>query len=97
MVGALARAAARDDYATICDDLLAPEVRRRAGGDACPALLRRSAAGVSGQRLAIQSVVVRGDRARVRVRTRSADEAPAAAVIELERRAGSFRVTALAE
>ena len=96
VVRSLARAAAAEDYVTICDDLVASAVRRRAGGRDCPRLLRRSAASVRRPRLRLESTaVVTPDLVRVKVRTRARGQRESRDTIELRRERGRLRITSL--
>lgn len=96
VIRALGRAAAAEDYETICDDLLASAVRRRAGGSDCPRLLRRSAAAVRRPRIRLESAaVVSPDLVRVKVRTEARGQPPSRDTIELVRERGRLRIASL--
>jgi hypothetical protein len=91
----LAKATAKRDFATICDQLLAGATRRQAGGADCPGVLDQRARGVRRPRIRIQSIEVQGGQAVVRVRTTASGQAPTSDVIRLVRENGSFRVLSL--
>jgi hypothetical protein len=91
----LEKATARQDYATICDSLLAAATRKQAGGDQCPDVLGRRARGIRRPHIRIQAIEVQGDSAQARVRTTAAGQEPATNVIRLVREDGGFRVLSL--
>lgn len=102
VVRALERATAEKDYNQICFDLFSDQVRAQAGGVRCPAFLRRTARGIDSPRIQIvddpggaPAIVVKGERATVRVRTRTRDQAPVLDSIQLVRQRGRFRISAL--
>jgi len=89
------KATAQQDFATICDDLLASSTRKQAGGADCPAVLDQRARGVRRPRIRIQAIEVKGNQAQVRVRTTATGQAPSSDVIRLVRENGRFRVLSL--
>lgn len=92
----LERAIAGGDWKTVCEDVFTASARRRAGGDACPRLLRSDAEGLRRPSIRILRVDVEGRRAAVRVRSRSRGQQPITDVIELRRVRGAYRVDSLA-
>jgi hypothetical protein len=95
VVRTLERGLAEGDYGRICRDVFSKQVRRQAGGRGCPAMLRRTAAGVKRPSILIRRIEVRGARASAEVRTRARGEAPSTETIELVREAGAFRIVSL--
>jgi hypothetical protein len=95
VVQRFAQATADGDFETVCTQLLAAAVREQAGGDDCPRLMQRRAAGVERPRIQIASIAVKSDRARVRVRTTALGQAPVDDEIRLVREGGSFRISEL--
>jgi hypothetical protein len=95
-VGRLERAIARGDWQEVCNDLFTASARRRAGGDACPRLLRSDAEGLRRPRIEILEIDVEGRRAEVRVRSSARGQRPLTDVIRLSRERGSYRVDSLA-
>jgi hypothetical protein len=89
------RATARRDYRTICDDLFSAQVRAQAGGEECPALLRRTARDVQDPRIRITSINVQGRSATVAVRTRARGQAEAGDELRLRLEGGRWRIAAL--
>ena len=95
VIGRLEKATREQDFATICNDLLAAETRNQAGGEQCPDVLGERARGVRRPRIRILSIDVSGDRARARVRTTASGQAAVSDVIALVRESGRFRVSSL--
>jgi hypothetical protein len=91
----LEKATAKQDFATICNDLLATATRRHAGGDQCADVLGQRARGVRHPRIRIRSIEVAGNQAVVRVRTTATGQAPVNDVIRLVKENGEFRVLSL--
>ena len=83
------------DVKRICDRILSPEGRRRAGGEECERRLRRSTAQVEDPDLELVSVTLGRDAASARVRASAEGERPAIDVIRLVPGEGGFRVEAL--
>jgi hypothetical protein len=95
VVQRLERATAERDFRTICDRLLARPTRKQAGGEQCPDVLDQRARGVRRPRIRIQAIEIRGNEARVRVRTTATGQASVVDVLRLVRENGSFRVLSL--
>lgn len=95
VVQRLETATARQDFATICDDLLASATRRQAGGADCERVLGERASDVRRPRIAIQAIEVDGNRAQARVRTTARGQAPTTDVLRLVREGGRFRISSL--
>ena len=91
----LERATAQQDFATICDDLLAAAARRQAGDGNCEKVLAERARGVRRPRIVIQSIDVNGATAEARVRTTARGQAVVEDVIQLVRENGRYRIAAL--
>jgi hypothetical protein len=89
------RSARAGDFNRICNDLFTLEAREAAGGRECPSLLAQSAEGVNEIEVELESIVVKGDAARARVKA-SADDVPAATdTVRFVRRDGRFRIASL--
>jgi hypothetical protein len=95
-VSQLERAIAGGDWEVVCKELFTASARRRAGGRACPRLLRSDAEGLRRPTIRILRIDVEDGRVAVRVRSRSGDQQPISDVIELRRVDGEYRVDALA-
>jgi hypothetical protein len=91
----LESAIARGDWREVCEDLFTPSARRRAGGEACPRLLRADAEGLRRPRIRILEIDVEGRSAEVRVRSTARGQGPLTDVIRLRREGGAFRVASL--
>lgn len=91
----LERAIARRDFRRVCRALFTRALRERLGGRRCPAMLRSAARGVRRPRIRVEAISLRGSRARVRVVTTAASQAPARDVIVLVRERGDYRVDGL--
>ena len=91
----LERASARGDWRTVCDDIFSTSARGRAGGRDCARLLRSDAGSLARPRIDVLGIVVKGDHAEVRVRSRARGQPPLVDVIELRRERGAYRVDAL--
>ena len=87
--------AASRDWGTICDDLFSAAARDRAGGRDCARLLRETAGDVRRPEIRLLSIELEEDRARARVRTRSAGQAPVEDTVVLVRERGEWRIEAL--
>jgi hypothetical protein len=85
------------DYATICDRLLAADLKDalRAVDLPCDQALRTGLGRVRGPRLTVENVVVVDDRARAAVRTDAVGQPPSADVLSLVRQSGDWRISAL--
>ena len=92
----LERATQRRDFGVLCDQLFTPSARARAGGKDCVALLRETAKDVRRARIRLLDVRVEGNRATARVRTMSEGQTAVEETINLVRRRGRYRISALA-
>ena len=91
----LEQAIAGGDWQVVCNELFTASARRRAGGRACPRLLRSDAEGLRRPTIRIVRIDVEGGRAEVRVRSRSRGQQPITDVIELRRERGTYRIDSL--
>lgn len=87
------------DYATICDEVLAPSLLAglREIGLPCEVALRNSFQEVRDPELTVGEVTVDGASATAKVRTAAAGQAPSTDTLRLERADGKWRVSALAD
>jgi hypothetical protein len=85
------------DYRTICDALLASELREKlqAVDLPCDRAMRLGFGEVRSPRLTVENVVVVDDRARAAVRTDAAGQQPSADVLSLVKQSGDWRISAL--
>lgn len=92
-----ATAVEKRQYGRICEDVFAPELLRglQQIGLPCEAALRTSLGQVREPRLTVGEVTVKGTTARAEVRTAAANQAPSTDTLELTRRKGAWRVSAL--
>jgi hypothetical protein len=95
VIARLQKATARQDFATICDDLLASATRKQAGGADCARVLAERGRGIARPRIVVQAIAVKGNSARARVLTTARGQAPTADVIQLVREGGRFRISSL--
>jgi hypothetical protein len=91
----LQKATADKDFATICDQLLAAQTRKQAGGSNCAAVLGARARDVSRPRILIKGIEIQGQNAAVTVQTTASGQDPTTDVINLVRENGQFRVLSL--
>ena len=91
----LERAIAAGEFERICSELLSAEVRRQAGGGDCPAMLRRTSAGVRRPRIDVREIRIEGATAVVEVVTTAAGQARVPDTIRLVREAGAYRISSL--
>ena len=91
----LERAIAAGEFERICSELLSSEVRRQAGGGDCPAMLRRTSAGVNRPRIEVKEIRIEGAAAVVRVETTAEGQARVPDTIRLVREAGGYRISSL--
>jgi hypothetical protein len=91
----LEQAIADGEFARICSDLLSSEVRRQAGGGDCPAMLRRTSAGVRRPRIEVKEIRIEGAAAIVEVETTAEGQARVPDTIRLVREAGAYRISSL--
>jgi hypothetical protein len=94
-VGELERALAERDYERICEEILSPEGRRRAGGEECARRLARSTAGVDDPTLEVVSIELGPGEATARVRAYSEGERPAIDIVRLTLENGDYRIESL--
>ena len=93
----LERATAEGDFAAVCDDLLTPSARRRAGGPDCARLTGTAAAGVKRPRIEVKQVNRDGDVARVTVVTRATGQPDLDERLVLRRVNGRWRIDSLGD
>jgi ketosteroid isomerase-like protein len=93
----LERATARGDFAAVCDDLLTPSARRRAGGSDCARLTRTAAAGVRRPRIEVKQVDLDGNVARVSVSTRASGQPDLDERLVLRRVDARWRIDSLGD
>jgi hypothetical protein len=91
----LEQAVARGDWEFLCEDLFTDSARRRAGGKACPRLLRSDAEGLRGPTIRVLRIDVKGKRAEVRVSSTARGQRPLTDVIVLRREGGRYRIDSL--
>jgi hypothetical protein len=93
-----AQAAARQDYRTLCQQILAPSLIRNVEriGLPCEIALSRGLGSVRQPKLVVRSVKVNGDRATASVHTTAANQAPLDGTVELQRLGGRWHVSSLA-
>jgi hypothetical protein len=91
----LERAIATREFDRICSELLSAEVRRQAGGGDCPAMLRRTSAGVTRPRIEVKEIRIEGAAAIVDVETTAGGQARVPDTIRLVREAGGYRISSL--
>jgi hypothetical protein len=97
VVERLEKATADRAFGTVCDELFTAAARERAGGEDCERLTRSAAEGIARPRIEIETIELRGDAARVEIKTRAAGQAVVPDVLELRREGGEWRVEALGE
>jgi hypothetical protein len=94
-VDRLERAIAKQDFATVCNDLFTEGARRRAGGRECATQLRSAAEGVRRPKIELRAIRVTGERATVDVVTEAKGQARVKDELRLRRESGRWRVEAL--
>jgi hypothetical protein len=94
-VDRLGRAIARKDYSEVCDRLFTAAARKRAGGDGCAKELASAAGDVRNPAIEIRGIVVKGERATVRVATTAEGQARLFDTLELRRSGDRWRIEAL--
>jgi hypothetical protein len=92
----LERATRAGDWATVCDELFSAAALERAGGRDCERLLRETADEVRRPDIRLLAIDLEGERARARVRTRSAGHGPVEETVVLVRERGEWRIESLA-
>jgi hypothetical protein len=95
LIGQLELASQRRDGATVCEDLLTPGARLRAGGRACARRVGRGLAPLREPRLTLLGIRLRRDRALVRVRAEQRGRSARDQLLELRRVRGEWRIEAL--
>ena len=83
------------DYERVCERVLSPEGRRRAGGEECVRRLSRTAAGVDDPSIELLSITVGPQDATARVRALADGERPAIDVIRLTPAEGGYRIESM--
>jgi hypothetical protein len=85
------------DYRTLCDRLLAPELVEEVEsiGLPCEVALRRGLGEVREPRLTIGSIDVEDDRASAQIRTSAAGEEPSEDTLELVNVDGTWKISSL--
>ena len=93
-----AQATARQDYHTLCQQILAPSLIRNVEqiGLPCEIALSRGLGSVRQPKLVVRSVKVNGDHATASVHTTAANQAPLDGTVGLARVGGHWRVSSLA-
>ncbi len=97
--GAVARygkATADRDAQTLCDELLAPKLKQNAEqyGLPCELAVKPALEAAKDPRLTVRTLTVKGDDARVAIRTTAANQPPADATLTLRRITGEWRIAA---
>jgi outer membrane lipopolysaccharide assembly protein LptE/RlpB len=92
-----ATAAHSHDYATICSNVLAPELLAdiASGGISCPKALKLALGSVRGARLVIGTITVNGLRASVVTITQAKGEKTSLATLELTKVSTGWRIASL--
>ena len=92
------QATGRQDYRTLCTQILAPSLVSNVEqiGLPCEIALSRGFGSVSKPRLSVRKVSVNGNRATAAVHTTAANQAPLDGTINLVRIGGRWRVSSLA-
>jgi hypothetical protein len=92
-----AHAAARHDYQSICDQVLATALLERlaAAGISCPAAVATALGGVAHPVLSIGKVEVRGSRAAAFTLSAATGQPATLSEIDLVRESGGWRISAL--
>ena len=93
-----ARATAEQDYAALCDRILAPRLVNTVEqiGLSCEAALDKAFADVRDPRLSVGTVTVKGDNATAEVRSSAAGQEPSEDTVELVRVDDEWRIASLA-
>jgi hypothetical protein len=97
VVAAFGRATAAKDYRAMCDRLLAADLVQKVTqiGLPCEVALRRGLGDVQDPQLSIGKITVRGDKAKVEVRSSAAGQRPSRDVLELRKADESWRISSL--
>jgi hypothetical protein len=91
----LEEALSERDIVRICDRILSPDARRRAGGEECPRRVARTTRRVRDPELELVSITLDGEGAIARVRASTDDEAPALDSMRFVAVDGAYRVDSL--
>jgi hypothetical protein len=83
------------DYETVCNDLFTASARKRAGGDDCVRLMRSTTVDTRAPKVEIAGIVVKGDRASVKVRSSERGQPAIVDELELVRQGDGYRIDAL--
>ncbi len=91
-------ASARHDYQQICDDLISPELAANVEeiGVPCEIAFKRGLEDVRRPKLTVRKVQVRKNRALATVHSTAAGQEPSDDVVELVKKDGRWRISALA-
>jgi len=95
IVDRLDRAVRARNFERICDDLLTPEARQRAGGTNCATKMAAEAKGVRRPWIKLQSIHIVGSRAEAELLTSAKGEEPVEETLQLTRRGAGYRIVAL--
>lgn len=92
-----AEATAKRDYQALCDRWFAPSLvgQVERAGLPCEVAVKPGIDAARDPRLVVQSVTIKGDRARARVRTSAANQPPSTDTIALVRVDGRWRIASL--
>jgi hypothetical protein len=85
----LDRAVRKRDWRTVCDRLFTAAARERAGGRDCARLLGSSAGRLRGARIELVEIVIKGDTAEARVRSRAGGQRALTETLTLKRCRGA--------
>lgn len=91
----LEQALGEGDLDRVCEQILSPEARRRAGGEECPRRLARTTVAVERPRIELMSVTLGSTGALARVRAWTDDEPPALDSMRLVATPGGYRIESL--
>jgi hypothetical protein len=95
VVERLERAVEARDFRTVCDELLTPVARERAGGKRCAATMAEASKGLRRPRIRILSIGIEGRRAEARLRSRAHGQRPVEETLQLERVGRGYRIASL--
>ncbi|GBD46575.1 hypothetical protein JDY09_03265 [Thermoleophilum album] len=95
VVEGLATAARQKRWRTICEELLTPAARERAGGVNCERFIALAASDIRDPTVRIEEITIRGALAVATVRARSAGEPAVRETLILARTQGGWRVDGL--
>ncbi len=83
------------DLTRVCDRILSPEARRRAGGEECPRRLARTTRALETPQIELVSVTLARDGAVARVRASSGEAPPAIDSMRFVPAEGGYRIDSL--